>query len=381
MSEQKPSVFKRASSGKIQLWNAKIVGDRYQTCAGQMGGKMTISSWTVCKPKNVGKANETSGEAQVILEVDAMYAKQIKKGYFYDISQVDQRQGVEPMLAAKWKDRLRFFKKEGVTHVAIQPKLDGARCIVTKDGCFSRTKEEFLSVPHISEILAPLFEKYPDLILDGELYNHDYRDNFNKIMSLIKKKTPTKEELAESAEKVQFWIYDIPSETTEFEERWYFLTKLLMDNFEYYDFGIINDGAIALTDTIFNIPIEDVGMHGAKALEAGYEGIMARLMNGLYEFKRSNSLMKWKEFQDNEFIVVDVVDGKGNRSGIAASVICALPDGRTFGSGPLGTLEYCKELFENKDEIIGKMGTVKFQDYTPDGIPRFSKFKGIRDYE
>jgi len=371
LMKTKPHLYKRTTKGNIQIWYAEIDGGSYHTISGQIDGKKTISSWTRCKSKNVGKTNETSPEDQAELEVMAMYEKQIKKGYFENINDVDNRQGVEPMLATKWKDRLRFLIEAGVTSVSVQPKLDGARCIVTKDGCFSRNKELFVSVPHISDALAPLFEQFPDLILDGELYNHEYSRNFNKIMSLIKKKTPTAEDLIESAAKVQYWIYDVPSIDVGFIQRYSTYEAIVY---------VINHPSIVAVDTILDCPLENVGNVCSEYLQSEFEGGMVRL-NEKYEFKRSTSLMKWKEFQDDEFLIVDVVDGDGNREGVAANVICQTKEGKLFGSGPLGSLEYCRQLLVDKSQIIGKMGTVVFQDYTPDGIPRFGKFKGVRDYE
>ena len=70
----------------------------------------------------------------------------------------------------------------------IQPKLDGVRCLFTKDGAFSRAGNQFMNVEHIEKDLKPVFNKYPNLILDGELYNHGLKDDFNKIISLVKKK-------------------------------------------------------------------------------------------------------------------------------------------------------------------------------------------------
>lgn len=365
-------LYKRTSTGKIQIWYVEInpfEPDAYRTISGQYDGKKVTSEWTRAKPKNVGKANETSGEQQALAEIKAMYEKQVKKGYFYDILEIDNRTGVEPMLATKWSERRWFLEKEGYRFVSLQPKLDGARCIVTKDGCFSRNKEEFFSVPHIREALEPIFVAFPDTILDGELYNHDFKDDFNKIMSLIKKKTPTAEELEESRQKVQYWVYDVPSLNYNFKDRWRTISGMIHTD--------INSESIVTTFTSHDIPLENVDELCAEYLQQGFEGGMVRL-NLPYEFKRSKSLMKWKEFQDDEFEIVDVVDGDGNRSGIAASVICKTKEGKFFGSGPLGSHEYCRDLLLTKENIIGKKGIVVFQNYTPDRIPRFPKFKGVR---
>lgn len=109
-------------------------------------------------------------------------------------------------------------------------------------------------------------------------------------------------------------------------------------------------------------------------LEVGYEGSMWRA-NEPYEQKRSKHLRKRKEFQDAEFEVVAIEEGLGNWSGMAKRVVCKLPDGREFGAGIKGTMEFAKKLLHEKHKVV----TIKFFNYTPDGVPRFpvaTKFHG-----
>ena len=73
----------------------------------------------------------------------------------------------------------------------IQPKLDGVRCLFTAKGAISRANNQFMNVDHIEQALKPFFAKNPTAILDGELYNHGLKDDFEKIISLVKKKKPT----------------------------------------------------------------------------------------------------------------------------------------------------------------------------------------------
>ena len=90
----------------------------------------------------------------------------------------------------------------------IQPKLDGIRCYITKDGAFSRNHKEFKTLNHIKDAFKPLFERLPNLIVDGELYNHQFKNDFNKIISLVRKQNPTKENLEEAVKYIQFHWYD-----------------------------------------------------------------------------------------------------------------------------------------------------------------------------
>ena len=93
----------------------------------------------------------------------------------------------------------------------IQPKLDGVRCVIQYgDGvspgaiAYSRTGKEWKNIEHILAQLKPFFAKYPNVILDGELYNHDLRDDFEKIISLVRKTKPTDEDRLEASKLTQF---------------------------------------------------------------------------------------------------------------------------------------------------------------------------------
>jgi DNA ligase-1 len=96
---------------------------------------------------------------------------------------------IKPMLAHKFDESRVDFSEP----VYIQPKLDGVRCVFTKDGAFSRTGKQFMNVRHIEMALQPLFNTSPHMILDGELYNHKLKHDFEKIISLVRKQKPTDE--------------------------------------------------------------------------------------------------------------------------------------------------------------------------------------------
>jgi DNA ligase-1 len=241
------------------------------------------------------------------------------------------------------------------------------RCIAKADGLWSREGKPILGVPHINECLTKLFEDNPDLILDGELYNHAFKDDFNSIISACKKQTPTEEEKARARDVIQYHVYDVPSEG-KFADRIDYLQTLPFDSEHLHK-----------VETLM-INIDHVDEFAASFIEDGYEGAMVRL-NDLYENKRSKSLIKWKEMTDEEFPIVEVLEGEGGRAGIAASVVCGLGDGSTFRAGIIGNVDFCREMLSEKDRYIGKLATIVFQNYTPDGKPRFAKFKAVRDYE
>lgn len=361
-------LYKRAKSGKVLIWYMEQDGANYRTISGIKDGKLVITDWTVAKPKNVGKKNETTDVEQATLQIESIYMKQLKSDYFYNINDIDNETYFHPMLAKNWKD-----EKKKITYefMDAQPKLDGMRCIATKSGCFSRNGERWMTTRSIEEALKPIFDETPDLIIDGELYNHAFKHDFNKISSLIKKTKPTEEDLVESAKYLEFWVYDIYSDYIAWEGR-----KRILE-----EFFAKTTPPIVLTPTV-RIRVEEADAIGYDFLDQGFEGAIFRLDDYGYEKdKRSKGLLKWKVFEEEEFPIKDIVEGEGNRSGMAASVLLTNPEGKEFSAGVIGNETYLKWLLENKAKFIGLPGTVVFQNYTPDGIPRFGKFKIVRDYE
>ena len=118
-----------------------------------------------------------------------------------------------------------------------------------------------------------------------------------------------------------------------------------------------------------------------KYLDDGFEGQMVRVTDSPYQNKRSKNLLKRKEFIDEEFEVIDIEEGSGNRTGTVKHLVCKNKDGKTFNSNVKGNFEYLEEILKNKKDYIGKLATIKFFQYTPDGVPRFPYAIGFRDYE
>ena len=118
---------------------------------------------------------------------------------------------IKPMLAYKVDKKPVDWSEK----VYIQPKLDGIRCVIYVDDkenirCFSRTGKEFHNLEHIKLSLRKFFFDYAnvDVILDGELYNHKLRDDFEKIVSLVRKQKPTPEDRINAQHLIQFHCYD-----------------------------------------------------------------------------------------------------------------------------------------------------------------------------
>jgi DNA ligase-1 len=367
---QLPTLYSRTATGAIQTWTVEIEGDSYRTIHGQLDGKLQTTEWTVCLTTNENRANQRTPEEQALFEAQASWTKKKDTGYHVDISKIDTSEYVEPMLAKKWEDR----KDKVKFPVYSQPKYDGLRCVITKDGAKSRNGKPWLTIPHILEALEPIFKQYPELILDGELYNHKLKHDFNKITSLVKKTKPTDEDLVESSKMVQFWWYDTASDKHTFRQRANWINTL--------------DTAFKLPDCIIPVPtamcktLSELDKHYEQYMSDGYEGQMVRL-DTPYEFKRSANLLKRKEFQDEEYKILDIVEGVGNRAGSVGSVLLVTDSGEEFSSSLNGSMDFCAEVLKNKHNYIGKMATVKFFNFTPPprSVPRFPKITTIRDYE
>ena len=195
-------IYKRDTLGKIRFWQAEVDDVNYRTIAGVEGIPSThvVSGWTRC----VGKQGRTNQE-QAEFEAAADMKKKLEREYRNAIADVDTKRSawVKPMLAHKY---------EGWQGPCFsQPKLDGIRCIATASGLFSREGKEFVAAPHIQRALEPVFARYPELVFDGEFYNHDFHDDFNAIVSAVKRTKPSEADLEVSAKLVQYHVYDLPS--------------------------------------------------------------------------------------------------------------------------------------------------------------------------
>ena len=279
----------------------------------------------------------------------------------------------KPMLAYPVSDKPIDYNEP----TFIQPKLDGVRCIIQqefhKDGdkvvAYSRTGKEWKNIDHILDELKLFFHSYPNVILDGELYNHDLKDDFEKIISLVRKTKPTDEDRLESAEMVQFHCYDIIDEELLFDQRIEFVTESLM---------LLGD-SIYTVDTLQTDEMQANFIH-QQNLEKGYEGSIVRT-NDVYKCGRSWSLRKFKDFHDDEALLLDWVEGKGKRKGTIGKFTAQDSEGNVFGMPVMDKFKYLQENFEEMKTWPGKLATFTYFERTKAGSYRHPLFKCIRDYE
>jgi DNA ligase-1 len=350
-------LYKRDSKGGVRMWRGEVSeseGNYYwRAIAGLQEGKQVESGWKIVEQKNIGKANETSLQQQAELEMLADFKKKLERGYFRNIEEIDNFEKVKPMLAAKYEDAK--FDWDNNEYFS-QPKLDGIRCIARADGLWSRSGKEILGVPHIHEALKPYFYRNPGAILDGELYNHDLKDNFNKITSLVRKSKPKPEDIIEAKGLVEYHVYDLVTEKAVFKKRISSIRSV----------GDLDHIHCVSTRSISNQEQMDE-LYG-EYTEDGYEGQMIRTNDPYQQNKRSKTLLKRKEFITEEFNVLRVEEGKGNWAGHIKRFVLE-KDGEEFGAGVRGNQTVMASLFESG--VSPDWATLRYFQLTPDGIPRF----------
>ncbi len=358
--EKLPSLYKRDSKGKIRVWQIEVgySNDDYagtRTVAGLEDGKKVTSEWNLSEAKNVGKINSTTAYTQAQAEAKAIWDKRIEKEYFVDISDIDSYDKFEPMLAADYTKT-----KVQVSSGYSQPKLDGIRCIANSKGLWTRSGKPITSCPHIWNEVKDVLEANPEVTLDGELYNHELKEDFNKIVSLVRKTKFTDADLEDSKRLVQYHVYDIHNSNNAD-------VIFSIRNIDLNDSGIFKE-YLHFVRTDWCDTQDQLDELYASYMADGYEGQMVRL-DEKYECKRSKSLLKRKQFITEEYDVVAVEEGLGNWSGHIKRFILRMPDGTECGAGVRGTQTQMKELFESN--VTPTWATLRYFGLTPDGVPRF----------
>jgi DNA ligase 1 len=377
-----PKLFKKGSTGAMQEWSicvktanevdGPVPNEMHGIIVirhGQVGGAIQESTDVVTEGKNIGKKNETSPFKQACAEAKSKWEKQLsKKGYVEDMARAeagdnDFKGGEKVMLAEKyWDPRTRVLESGDAIVFPCdgQAKLDGHRCnakiVDGKCSLWSRGHEPITGVPHINAALEAMFPAQT-LDLDGELYNHDYRDNFEELSGFITSETPKP-----GHEVVEYHVYDNIISDLPWEERREWLVEMVKGRHPkivlHKTFPIANALAAAVA---FDATLND-----------GYEGLMLRNLKGKYIGRRSKDLQKVKIVDDAEFEVIGVLEGRGKMKGLAIFT-CKTPEGVEFEAKMKGPLKSLKEYYLHPDKYIGQQLTVEYQGFYRSGKPRFPR--------
>lgn len=365
-----PTLYKKTATGAIQEWNIFVLENTIYTDFGQIDGATQTASDVISKGKNIGKVNETTPAEQALAEAQAKWEKQVKKGYVEDLDQArqgsDNLESVKPMLAQPFDKHSHKIKYP----CFLQKKYDGIRCIaIIDDGkctLWSRSRKPITSVPHIVAELESRFAGM-SLITDGELYNHNFKYNFEHIVHIVRQQ----KEPDPNHKDVEYHVYDLVSDAP-FKDRYRDLQALLHGHSEF----------LKPADTLLVDSETELLEFTKTFIGQGYEGGIARNADSPYAGKRSYDLQKIKTFEDAEFLIVGVNEGRGKLKGHAATFTCVTEAGDKFEAKLKGELSKLKEYWENPEPVLGTFLTVQFQGYTnKNNVPRFPVGLRIRNLD
>ena len=412
-----PTLYLTTKLGRPKQWSIQVDGNTLVRQDYFVGGKEKQPTRRQYSGTNEGKANERTPEEQAWFEAARCWIKQLDKGYQpapddpgRDIYQkiCSLKEGgqtnhnlplvllqlyrgedipittvrttstaptVKPMLADKLQGKERHFQPQHERWY-IQPKLDGVRCLAhchSNGGdvqLLSRTGKALAHLQHVKQALAAC---KADIILDGELYTDHLEvdgrvvtsnEKFDKISGACR---PVRGKPAAYEAQIQFHVFDIVNSQPQSER----LQQLA-------DLHLPPEITVVRTHPVSSRA--EVDSWQASFLEQGYEGVILRKGEALYEQRRTVSLLKYKQFDDAEFSIVDALQGEGTEAGCVVWR-CTTEQGTEFDVRPRGSFQQRQQLYREGARYRGKPLTVRYQGLSADGVPRFPVGVAIRDYE
>lgn len=365
-----PTLYYKDPKGRLREWTVAAVGDKVRTRYGIVGGAMQTSEKTATA-KNVGRANETDGEQQALLEALALWEHKRTRQYAESKEEAKSIPVVLPMKLQPYDKHKRKIKFPAY----VQPKLDGFRAMAMLDPesvdedsvIFLSRSGRIYHAPHLEKEILPILLDVPNLVLDGEFYLHE-KLTFEQLSSYIKR-------YREGSEQIEFHVFDcalLNEMEQPFSYRFNFLESVLLE--------FPND-KVKLVETVRVYNEEHLEEFHEQYRTRGFEGSVVRNYSGVYRFNyRSYDAQKLKDFLDEEYKIVDYTNGVGKFEN-AVIWICETKDGKQFRVVPTGTFEERAAMLANANSYIGKMLTVSYLNLTADGIPRHPVGLRIREAE
>jgi len=419
------------STGNVRVWNIQVIGIQNNANiiinAGIENGKMIETITPITEGKNIGKINETTALGQALLDAQTEINTKIKKGYS-DNRNVLKIKGETATIKAPMKaetyhptgflsdgslkkgsytlDGKAGAKKTTETlrgkTIGLERKYDGwrLRIKVNKNEVvfYTSSGDVTLNFPQIEAAVRKAFDKniaywerkygVTEHILDGEIYRHNlqivrdekdnvvdffYQDNTSGFQATASacgstiNLTPIKLKLRN---EMQFHIFDvvIDDETVLLSTR-----KKIAANY-------VDNKVILPVETIKVVADEKIiDSYMTQFLNEGYEGLMIRVLDTPYEFKRSKYIFKYKPLMDGEYKIVGFK--KSITGDTLGSFECEDENGVRFSANPMndfGTDAKKLEIWNNQKDYLGKWITVIYLELTNDGVPRHGRAKGFR---
>lgn len=392
----------KASTGKFRFavvesdeqWHEPEHGYIIQRSYGQVGGKTTLSPTIVVDRTK----QKRTWKEQLILQYNSEVKKFKDKGYIevdehpnnYSLETLDEIFGdvktnqygvIKPQLA-KQSEKVtnpKIYDKEWM----ISRKLDGVKALFYyKDGeihTASRGGEDYdPATIHLrtNPDLLDFFSKYPDVILDGELFKRG--KSLQQISGAARL-----EKNAYDCDWLEYWIYDCYLIKNPDMPACARQELLEMELTEIRDIPLYT-GDDEIKSPIHLLEQEEVSgwddmikLHD-EYVSAGFEGAVIKDPDKPYKpGSRGNQLIKIKQYKSEDFKVVGYE--LGLRGSEDMTFICELEDGRTFKAMPTGDRETKAEYVENFEEkYLGHKVECTFFNYSDEGKPTQPKARIFR---
>jgi hypothetical protein len=366
-----PTLYKRTKTGAIQVCSILVSADTYTVVFGKLNGKMQ-SKTTTCKPKNVGKSNETTGPQQAILEAESKYRSKIDEGY--SLNQEPDSEVELPMKVKIYQESKHLVDWQG--GVTVSPKLNGVngefkfKLVNGKLKLFSRGGLEYPMLEHLKPTILKVLQLSGETSLNVELYKHGW--HLQDITAAVKAFKPDTHEFPTS--KIEAHIFEVPSRTNSYVHT---MTKIaaitsainkanikqklpiLVDTVPFYE--VTNEAEI---DTWFDRVVDN------------FEGLIVRNNRCEYRYnERSSDVFKYKKALDAEYEIVGYNIDKNDH----VVYVCTTKNGKRFSVKRKGTNEQRLADALVVKTNIGKFLTIEYETLSKDLIPQKPVGLNFRD--
>lgn len=282
----------------------------------------------------------------------------------------------------------------------LEPKLDGVRCITIIDyemktvTQFTRNGKLLENFSHITDALRQFIDDFGrSYVIDGEVVSKSFQD----LMKQVHRKDDVK---ATDAKLAAFDILPLSEFLSGKSVMGQSRRSKLLKTFEPVfakasTWSALNGNSIVEIVDTKQVDLDSlVGelefrQYNKDAIEAGYEGIMIKDPDAVYECKRSTSWLKQKPFIEVSLTVVDTEEGTGKNVGKLGALICeGVDDGKKIvvnvGSG-FTDLER-EEFWQDKASMLGQIVEIRADVITQSQdnadiwslrFPRFLRFRGF----
>lgn len=387
-----PTLYSMGAAGHLLYWRVATEGDVVVFEYGAVDGK-PITYRTRAAATNVGRSNERDGTAQAEFEAQAAWTKKTKQGYQESMEAARTAKIILPMLAHPISKRAKVGGVlqqvvERTIHFpcAVQPKLNGLRGLSIRGAADLVTIKSRLgtiwdTLGHIEEAVRLLGEDGD--MFDGEVYLHGLP--LQVINGWVKNRSD--ESVVPLRLTLQYHIYDMPASQGN-SYAWEKRLLRLKERYREVAAKVTNGFTVPIEKTALK-PIQIVPTYMVKTraeldqlcksfVLQGYEGGIIRHFGREYEFdNRTEAMLKWKQFIDTEFRVVDILSREHFEVGSTASYMildkCVCQNNttpETFEVVPVGPIWLKKQWHEEKEALIGKRLVVRYLERSVDGLPQ-----------